>query len=310
MMRIGNKCAPALLAAAVLLAAGPAGAQERKYAPWSNQGFQAPGAERAENLLRDLRTLIDEAAQDRAADPRFLRDLNDLVRRYDTPWRVEILRDDFSDGDFTKNPAWTVAAGRFWVEGGYGLRSAPDLAQRSQKKMSREELAATILGTFLNKNQRQQQQPSPEPRGHAAINVARPIPNAFAIGVALTSWERKGQFEIGPYYSGAGSTGYRLIYAPGATPALKLMRVAPWGSGVAGIYNKALALEDRRVHKIEWTRDRGGEMVVRVDGTEMIRAVDRGFTGAFDGLVMVNQGGDYVVKSITVHGTNAPIDAK
>ncbi len=287
----------------VAAAAMPAGAQEQKYAPWTNPGWQAPATDdRADKLLKELRALIDEAGQARAADPRFLRDLGDLVRRYDQPWRVRILHDDFADGDFTQNPTWTVTGGRFWVERGYGLRSAPGLDE-PKKKMSREELATTILGAILNRNQPPRQ--AAEPMGHAAINVMTPITNAFAIRLELTSWQARGQFEVGPYFTGSKPQGYRLIYTPNATPSLKLMRLASWGTGVVGSYATALALEDRRVHVIEWTRDGAGQMVVRVDGTEAIRASDRGFTGSFDGLVLLNQGGDYVVKSVTIDGTKA-----
>ena len=290
--------------AAAWVAAMPAAAQDQKYAPWPNQGWQAPAKDdRADKLLKELRALIDEAGQARAADPRFLRDLGDLVRRYDQPWRVRILHDDFADGDFTKNPPWTVTGGRFWVERGYGLRSAPGLDE-PKKKMTREELATTILGAILNKNRPPQK--AAEPMGHAAINVAAPITNAFAIRLELTSWQARGQFEVGTYLKGSKPHGYRLIYTPGATPSLKLMRLSPWGTEVVGSYARALSFEDRRVHVIEWTRDGAGQMVVRVDGTEAIRASDRGFSGNFDGLVLLNQGGDYVVKSITVDGTEAP----
>ena len=294
-----------VVAAAVAVAAMPVAAQEQKYAPWGNQGWQAPAADdRADKLLKELRALIKEARQARAADPRFLKDLRRLVRRYDQPRRVRILSDDFADGDYTQNPTWTVTSGRFWVERGYGLRSAPNLEQPKKKKMSREELATSILGAIINKNQPSQQ--AAEPMGHAAINVMTPITNAFAGRLELTSWQARGQFEVGPYFTGSKPQGYRLIYTPNATPSLKLMRLASWGTGVVGSSTTALTLEDRRVHVIEWTRDRAGQMVVRVDGTEAIRASDREFTGSFDGLVLLNQGGDVVIKSVTIDGTEAP----
>ena len=75
-------------------------------------------------------TLVDEAERAHAADPRLLRDPRDprdLARRFERSWRVSVLSDDF-----TANPAWNVTQGRYWVEPGYGLRSATSRPRRCQ----------------------------------------------------------------------------------------------------------------------------------------------------------------------------------
>jgi hypothetical protein len=108
----------------ILLTAGPAGAQQT-YSTWSNpDGSAAASQSRMQELVDELNSLIDKAEQARAANPKFLRDLRDLARGYHRPWRKKVLDDSFIDGDFTANPTWTVASGKYWVEKGWGLRSA------------------------------------------------------------------------------------------------------------------------------------------------------------------------------------------
>jgi hypothetical protein len=104
---------PALLFAVVL----PASAAEPSYGPWRQGGGDIQA------LIDELKALIDRAESVRAADPRFLGDLRDTIRRYETPWSVTILSDDFGDGDYTRNPAWTVHSGEFFIDWQRGLRS-------------------------------------------------------------------------------------------------------------------------------------------------------------------------------------------
>lgn len=40
-----------------------------------------------------------------------MRDVRSVLGRYDNPWRVPLVAEDFRDGDFTRNPAWAVDGG-------------------------------------------------------------------------------------------------------------------------------------------------------------------------------------------------------
>ena len=100
----------------------PAVAQDSRYRTWGGDSVTASGGaeQRLESMIKDLNALIEDARKARAADPILLQDLEALVSRYDSPWTVRQLFDDFSDNDITRDPTWSVAAGRFWVERGFG----------------------------------------------------------------------------------------------------------------------------------------------------------------------------------------------
>jgi len=65
------------------------------------------GETRTLELVDQLKDVIQKAEKTRT-DPALMQQLRDLVRRYDWPWRVALLYDDFHDGDYTANPSWVV----------------------------------------------------------------------------------------------------------------------------------------------------------------------------------------------------------
>ncbi|MGH7817428.1 MAG: hypothetical protein ACREOR_08570, partial [Candidatus Binatia bacterium] len=83
---------------------------------------QSPDDARTLELVDRLKEVIQRAERNRV-DTATVNQLRDLVRRYDWPWRVKLLFEDFSDGDFTANPTWSVSRGDFRVLRGAGLRT-------------------------------------------------------------------------------------------------------------------------------------------------------------------------------------------
>ncbi len=45
-------------------------------------------------------------------------------------------------------------------------------------------------------------------------------------------------------------------------------------------------------------------MAVSVDGKEKLRARDGGFRSPFDGFLMVNRGGDFILRRVSALGVN------
>lgn len=309
------------LAVAVPLMLGSplAVAQDSRY----SSDFRAPAAPAATAvqspvdadtaaLLDELDALIDDAAAANAADPVFLQDLRDLSLRYAWPWRTQVVSDDFSDGDYTVNPAWVVASGQFSVEPGAGLRSlAGDAASgavaadsSSSEPVSTEELAVRVLGQLFAGGAKEEDaaQPAPAPARSGEdgrIDLVTAVPNAFAIRMEVVSAGGTGPLEIG-VSQGANSLGYRVAYTPGAD--VEVLRYGSRGVSVVDVSNESVTLEDGASHLVQFTRDTAGVLAVAIDGVEVVRVTDRGFRDPFDGIILVNQGGDYTVASVAVFG--------
>ena len=302
----------AAFALAGTLAAASASAGQH-YEAWSGSGAAAGAAgaaesQRLQEMVDELGALIDAADKARAADPRFLRDLRAVVRRYDRPWRRLLLSDDFQDGDFTANPTWQVSAGRYNVEPGWGLRSfvaprAADPAPRQEQGAERDPALALLEGIIRQATGRGGGGALEQPRRDdlGAIHTALAITNGFSIDIELSSWKSPGRLAFGPYQGSARRSGYRLVYVPGQ--ALTLSWVTRRGSSVVEATAEPLALEDKRTHRIRWNRHADGAMTVAVDGKQVLATFDRGFRDPFDGFLMINRGGDYIVRRITIHGT-------
>ena len=319
-----------LLSIALALPAATAGADEKeRYSEWRGDAAEDDAADDAARALaRELEALIDEAERVRAADPRFLQDLRDAIAAHAAAApRAALIRDDFSDGDFTRDPRWTVASGNFAVDPRLGLRTAVPVAGAGADAAGESEGGLTgigksaldagksvldagknvvggLLGDGEGKEDAAKEEdaapPAPEP---AEIYLAATVGDAFALEIELTSHvaAADARFEIDLFQGETRGAGYRLSYLPGGDPALVLSRFGRRGVTALGAHDGAAALEDGRGHVLGLTRDAEGAMAVSVDGAVLIRAESRAPAGPFDGIALVNGGGDYAIREIAVY---------
>lgn len=309
------------LAAALLLPAlafpGAAMAQSDRYGQWGNPDQPASqisgqGSAQTDTRLQDfvdrLNKLVNEAEKARAADPVFLRDLRDLARGYNRPWRRTVLNDDFIDGDFTRDPAWTVTNGAYFIEQGWGLRNKVEqgsaAAGGGERKLTREEKALQIFGAIIKGTTGNggaggaATAAGPRP---TAIHSPAAITNAFAVEMEISSWLPQGRLGVAVYQGGDRATGYRLSYDVGR--GFSLQRYSARGAATIEAGRETIALEDKKVHRLEWVRHEDGRMVVTVDDKPVIETLDRGFRDPFSGIELSTTGGDFIVKRVTVLGT-------
>ncbi len=68
--------------------------------------------EQVQGLVDKLQAITEKARRERAADRWLLTSLEELVERYNWPWRDTLVTEDFSDGNFHQDPAWQVRSGR------------------------------------------------------------------------------------------------------------------------------------------------------------------------------------------------------
>lgn len=299
---------------------GTVSAQEPRYSSDWRAGTSTAGTsvlavsdDTTQRLVDELSALVESGTAANAADPRFLQDLRDLAQRYGWPWRTQLISENFSDGDFTQNPEWTVVSGAFSVTSGEGLRAsvAPGAAPQAPAAAnpSAEQLAVSILGRLLTGGSESSQETEKttettattpaQPDTPALILLPIPIPNAFAVRLEVSSAGGAGPFELG-VAQGENRLGYRLAYTSGGP--MELLRYGSRGVSVIDASADNIVLEDGKRHLMQMTRSDAGEFVISLDDTEIIRVVDRAFRDPFQDFVLTSQGGDHNIHSLAIFG--------
>ena len=208
-----------------------------------------------------------------------------------------VLRDDFRDGDYRRNPPWTVLSGEFEVDE-HGLRSIVE-TPRELSTDRPEELGLAVLGMILEQTGDGQRSGERGSEGPAQIYTQARVDNNFRMELELASLRQPGNLEVGVFQGNRpDGTGYRLVYSPGSQPGLSLLRLIAGRAEVVARHEGGLDLEDGYFHTIVWTRDENGRMQVRVDDQRLLRVQDNGLRDPFQGVVMANHGGDYTLRRI------------
>jgi len=294
----------------IVLCGSAALAQSSRYSSdWRDPDTPAqPRDSQVQGLVDELNKLIDSAAAARAADPAFIRDLRDLARRFDWPWRKRVLFDDFADGNLSANPAWTVIGAPVTVDRFDGVRSRVTLetapAAQTQGGGDGGDVAVQILGALLKQRSGgDSQEPAPQRYDESILATSADTANQFALQADIVFASAvNGYIELG-VMQGANRLGYRVGIRPGARDAaVEILRVGSRGSGVVDSAVVATATWEAKPatqpKAVLFTRDEVGNMKVSIDGTLVLSANDRAFLDGFDGVIVRNGGGDYVLRSI------------
>ncbi|OGQ81611.1 MAG: hypothetical protein A3F90_02290 [Deltaproteobacteria bacterium RIFCSPLOWO2_12_FULL_60_19] len=264
-----------------------------------------PSDARSLELVDRLKEIIQRLEKSRTTEPWLLQQLRDLVRRYDWPWRARLLSNDFADSNYRLEPPWVVERGDFRIVRGVGLKTVFVPKVTSTQKKEENPTLDILGGIFRGLTEPRSESTQPSQPSAAEIRAALGITNSFALSLQIAfrgPSEGEGRFEFGPYQGRERGAGYRLGYNPGKRPVFELLRVSPGRSAVVEVSQGTLELEDGRPHSLEWRRAADGEMVVLLDGREIIRTLDRASGDDFDGFTLVNAGGEYTLGRIEIFG--------
>jgi hypothetical protein len=255
-----------------------------------------------QSLVDELRTLTEQARSRRHADRDLINSLEDLIDRYDRPWRDVLLEEDFSDRDYTHNPTWQVRSGRFWVDRRSGLRSQVTPQPANQNGDSRQDLGSALLGTLLDQALGTDQ--SADTGGPATIELPLQIPERFALETVFSFRRNAGEdteVSFSLYQDANRDDGYHVIVIGGTNPSLEL--VASRGRRNNTVIQRVnlTNFDPSQPHTLEWRRGGYGQIEILMDNTQLLRTRDRSYSGAFQRLAITNYGGDLAVQRVSLY---------
>jgi peptidoglycan hydrolase-like protein with peptidoglycan-binding domain len=204
-----------------------------------------------------------------------------------------VLADDFSDGNYTSAPRWTVQAGQFSVTPEGGLTSEVKTAPKTQEELGGE-LLKGLVGQALGVRLEQDTQK------FAAISSSVPVSNAFRMTVTLSGSGAPGAFSFGPYVGNNVGYGYRIESNESMPRPLRLLTVTENGASVVASANPSVSLQDGAPHNVVVVRDADGAMKVSIDGMVVLETRDQTFNSGFNGVSLINTQGQWTVDDISV----------
>lgn len=271
-----------------------------------------------QGLVDELRSLAEKSRDERAADRWLQQALEDLVSKYDWPWRSELLFDDFSDGNFTSDPEWKVISGRFWVDASLGLRSrvTPKREEpaRERPSDSRRDLGGAIFEALLESALKREEPQQREPRsdrdlsmeGPARIRLDTLITNSFSLETVFSVHNEpgvEGHFEITLLQDYTDDYGYSLSVYTGGGGLMDIYRLR---RGQRELLNSSrLATDPGRGerHQLVWRQADNGEVEVFMNGERIMNHRDRAFRDDYRWLELHNHSGELGIRSVKVMGT-------
>ncbi len=275
-----------------------------------------------QGLVDELRTLAEKSRNERAADRWLQQALEDLVSKYDWPWRSELLIDEFSDGNFTADPAWTVLSGKFWVDASLGLRSSVrpkpqsrrSESNRERSRDSSKDVGRAIFGQLLDQafkdDEPEESGSRPErdvsQEGPARIRLDTRITHAFSLELDFSVHHEpgvEGHFEVALLQEEAGDYGYVLAVRTGEQGMMDLYRLR---RGQRELVNSSTLKGDTAIgkrHELVWRQANNGQVEVCMNGEESMNLQDRAFRDPYTCLEFVNQNGEIGVSRVRILGT-------
>ena len=264
----------------------------------SNSANKDPNRKALVNLLNELESKISDADKRMIAHPNFLKDLQALIKKYRGKLRQVFLKEDFSDGDYTKKPTWKVVSGQFKITPSKKLRNIVFAERPVEKPATKKkpDLFGTLLQEVLKSTSVKEEERSPTSEIKAAsIRTNAKIGPAFEVDISMVSESQWGSMEVVLLGGKKRIPFYRMVYnaSPSSKRPIQIFRERDSRSYLIDEAIKYPSLDDGVLHRVQWIRDTQGNMKVLVDGKEILSTVEVFYNKNFSGLSIINRGGTY-----------------
>ena len=249
-------------------------------------------------LLDELESKINDADKRMIAHPNFLKDLQALVEKYRSKLRMVFLKEDFSDGNYTKNPKWQVVSGKFEITPSMRLGNSI-LVERPVDKSAQQE-SPDLFGMVLNEVLKsttyngEKKEPSAEAKPESILTNIEISPD-FEVDISIISKSNWGSMEFVLLGGEKNRPLYRMVYnaSPSSKRPIQIFRERDSKSYLIDDAIKYPSLDDGSLHRIQWIRDNQGNMKVLVDDEAVLSTVEVFYNDNFSGFSIVNNGGTY-----------------
>ncbi|MBF0423581.1 MAG: hypothetical protein HQL73_11375 [Magnetococcales bacterium] len=271
----------------------------------------------SEKMAEELRRLLDQGRQTKAARPEFLDKMKKILDSGLSQVGPILLTESFRDGDYDRNPNWTVLAGHFSVDSSGSLFSSEartetlsmqaggelsDLNERPTEKKSEMKMVQGIVGLVTGSSLKNleggdalsKSGVSRPGKNTAAIYTKVVIPNAFRLQFTFRSDLGQGEGDVGVIFNKEILSGYHLrCHADrGRNKTLEILRYNEYKRPETVALLPGNGLGDGLNHHLTWKRSPDGTMTVGLDGHVVLQTHDQAISRGFDGLVLVNHQGD------------------
>ena len=256
------------------------------------------------SLLKDLEKAIENADKRMIAHPTFLDELRKLVGEYKKKLRNVFFFDDFSDGDYTKNPAWKIRQGQFSITSDGKLQSIVELdlppasSPSSSKEVSLDDLFQSVFGDIVQEEEVEGDAKKTAKVENAEIESLAQIGPAFEVDLSFVTkvTATNDAMEIILLGGNKNRRLYQLTYPVSSEEARKIsiLRVAK-ANHKRLIKTEFLPpiTDPDQPHILQWIRDKEGTMEVLVDGKRILSTKEQYHQDGFTGIRLVNSGGIY-----------------
>jgi hypothetical protein len=250
------------------------------------------------DLLTELEQKIEEADKRMIAHPKFLEELRTLVDQYRARVREVFFDDNFSDGDYARNPKWVVDSGRFQITSSRRLWSSVPVerpARPSSSKKQSDTLGGILEEIVRSTVEERETGDAPQEAEQASIRTRARIGSDFEVDLTMVSRSSWGSTEVVLLGGDPPTPRYRIVYhaAPSAERPIEIIRERGSRRYLIESATRYPVLDDETPHRIQWIRDSQGQMRILVDGNEVLSTVELFYRTAFSGLALVNRGGTY-----------------